>query len=174
MPNSYKEVLPNIKAFIFDCDGVFTDSTVLLLPGGEQARTMNVRDGLAVQMAVNKGFHVAIITGGKSTLVRERFVGLGVKDVYLKIKNKMEVFDRILADKGLQPEEVMYMGDDLPDVAVLQKAGLACCPKNSAVEVLEVAQYISPMDGGKGCVRDIVEQTMRVQNKWSLSNEQSR
>ena len=174
MAKSYKEILPNIKAFVFDCDGVFTDSSVLLLPGGEQARSMNVRDGLAVQMAGNKGSHVVIITGGKSTLVRERFVGLGVKDVYLKVKNKTEVFEKFLEEKGLNRSEVVYMGDDLPDLAPMQKAGLAACPKNAAEEILGISDYISPYVGGKGCVRDIVEQTLRVQNNWSLSDEQSR
>ncbi|MFT5338071.1 MAG: 3-deoxy-D-manno-octulosonate 8-phosphate phosphatase (KDO 8-P phosphatase) [Sphingobacteriales bacterium] len=171
---SYKEILPKIKAFIFDCDGVFTDSTVLLLPGGEQARTMSVRDGLAVQLAARKGFPVAIITGGRSTLVVDRFKGLGIDDVFLNVKDKTAVLNDYLAKIGLNADEVLYMGDDLPDLPVMKLVGLPCCPKNAAEEILGVSKYISPIDGGKGCVRDIVEQTLRVQNKWNWSDEQSR
>lgn len=163
---SYKEKLPHIKAFIFDVDGVFTDNTVYLHPSGEMLRSMNTKDGYAVRSAVDKGYIIGIITGGASPSVKARLEGLGVKDVYLGIHHKMDTLNKFLADNQLDPEECMYMGDDIPDYEVMRKVGLAAAPQDACPEIKGISHYVSPYDGGKGCVRDIIEQTLRVQNKW--------
>ena len=163
---SYKELLPQITTFVFDVDGVFTDGTVQIMPDGELIRTFGVRDSYALQYAVKKGYHIAIITGGSSLAVKESLARLGVKDVFLSSKNKLRVFDSYLSDKGLHEDEVLYMGDDIPDFEVMQKIAVSACPADAAVEIKGVSAYISNKNGGKGCVRDIIEQTLRVQGKW--------
>lgn len=166
MAENYKTTLKNITTFCFDVDGVFTNGIVHLMPDGEQLRTANVRDGYALQLAVKKGYRVFVITGGRSEAVRQRFVGLGVKDVFLSSSNKIEVFERYLAEHGLSESEICYMGDDIPDYPVMKRVGLAACPNDAAPEIREISAYVSPYPGGGGCVRDILEQTMRVQGKW--------
>ncbi|MCH2197749.1 MAG: HAD-IIIA family hydrolase [Flavobacteriales bacterium] len=166
MSDNYKTKLNDITTFCFDVDGVFTDGIVILSTDGDQLRTANVRDGYAVQLAAKKGYRVAIITGGRSEAVKKRFEGLGVKDVFLSSSNKVKVFNDYLAKEGIKADEVCYMGDDIPDYRVMGMAGLATCPNDAAPEIREIADYISPVNGGKGCVRDILEQTMKVQGKW--------
>lgn len=166
MSDNYKSKLNDIKTFCFDVDGVFTDGIVLLSTDGDQLRTANVRDGYAVQLAVKKGYNIAIITGGRSEAVRKRFEGLGVTDVYLASSNKVDVLNAYLKEKNIDLSEVCYMGDDIPDMRVMQKVGLPVCPADAAVEIKDVSAYVSPYAGGKGCVRDILEQTMKVQGKW--------
>lgn len=163
---SYKEKLPHIKAFIFDVDGVFTDNTLYLHPSGELLRSMNTKDGYAVRLAIERGFVVGIISGGKSESVRLRLEALGVKDIYLGIYQKLETLNTLLKDNQLNPDECIYMGDDIPDYDVMCKVGLAAAPQDACEEIKRIAHYISPFTGGKGCVRDIIEQTLRVQNKW--------
>lgn len=170
MSDNYKTTLKKITTFCFDVDGVFTDGVVILHPDGEQMRTANVRDGYAVQLAVKKGYNIAIITGGRSEAVKTRFEGLGVTDVFLGSSNKVKVFEDYLAAKGVTKDEVCYMGDDIPDLRVMQMAGLPVCPQDAAPEIKEVCTYVSPIAGGKGCVRDILEQAMKVQGKW-LDND---
>lgn len=167
---TYKQRLAKVTTFCFDYDGVFTDGVMILLSNGEIARTAHVRDGYAVQLAAKKGFNIAIITGGNQESVRTRFEGLGVGDVFLAAKNKVEVFNKYIADKNIDPEEVVYMGDDIPDYHVLKLAGIACCPADAATEIKSVSDYISPINGGKGCVRDVIEQTLRAQGKWMDSD----
>ncbi|MES2663881.1 MAG: HAD hydrolase family protein [Pseudomonadota bacterium] len=163
---TYKERLNHIKAFVFDVDGVFTDNTILLMPSGEFLRTMNTKDGYAVKLAVDKGYLVGIISGGKSEVVTKRFNDLGVKDVYLGISNKMEVFQDFLNKHDILASDCLYMGDDIPDYDVMKLVALAAAPKDAAEEIKNIAHYVSPYQGGKGCVRDIIEQTLRVQEKW--------
>jgi 3-deoxy-D-manno-octulosonate 8-phosphate phosphatase (KDO 8-P phosphatase) len=163
---NYKARLKQIRVFCFDVDGVFTDNTVLCMPDGEQIRTANVRDGYATQLAVKRGLHLAIISGGKSEGVRKRFEMLGLKDIFLGSSDKMVVLQQFMETHQIQAEEICYMGDDMPDVPVLQKVGLACCPADACPEVKAVAHYISPINGGAGCVRDLLEQALKVKGLW--------
>ena len=157
----------HIKTFIFDVDGVFTDSTVLILEDGKLLRKMNIRDGYAVKKAIEKGFRICVITGGKSEGVRIRLQGLGVKDIFTGIHDKLEIYEEYVHAFDLDPGQILYMGDDIPDYPVMRRVGLPSCPKNAAPELLEVAQYVSPYNGGEGCVRDVIEKVMRLQELWS-------
>ena len=163
---SYLNLLNNITTFIFDVDGVLTNGTVILQPNGDQSRIMNIKDGFALQLAVKKGYRVAVISGGTSETVRKRFAGLGIHDVYLGASEKWEAYQELLITYDLKPEEIAYMGDDIPDYQVLNDAGLGCCPNDAAVEIQQIAKYISPLKGGEGCGRDIIEKVMRAQDKW--------
>lgn len=166
---SFFEKIHGVKAFVFDVDGVFTDGTVILHPSGEIVRTSNTRDGYAVHVAVERGFPVAIISGGKSEFVRERFRALGVTDIYLGSTNKIEDLTDFRYKYGLELDEILYMGDDLPDYEVMTKVGVPTCPCDAAQEIQDVALYISPISGGKGCVRDVIEQVLKVNNLWGAS-----
>ncbi len=166
MIKNFKQLLNKVNTFIFDVDGVLTDGTVLLMPNGEQVRNMNIKDGYALQLAIKKGYRVAIISGGKSEEVRTRMLGLGIQDVYLGVSYKLEKFEEYLLHNELTAEQVLYMGDDLPDYEVMSKAGVAVCPSDAAPEIASICSYISHKKGGEGCVRDVIEQTMRLQNKW--------
>lgn len=161
-----KEQLNTIKAFAFDVDGVFSDSIVLLHPNGELMRTMNIKDGYAVQLAVKKKYPFAIITGGNSESVRTRFEGLGVTDIYLRSIHKMESLKDFCEKYDLKFEDVLYMGDDMPDFEVMQSVGFPACPSDAAYEIKEISRYISSRKGGQGCVRDVVEQVLKLQGKW--------
>jgi 3-deoxy-D-manno-octulosonate 8-phosphate phosphatase (KDO 8-P phosphatase) len=161
-----RKLLYSVKAFAFDVDGVFTNGTVLLHPGGEFIRMMNIKDGFAVQHAVKMGYPIAIITGGYSRMVRKRFAYLGVKDIYMKSMNKKQSFNAFLTKYGFNPGNILYMGDDLPDLEVMQMAGFPACPCDAAAEVKQISKYISPQKGGEGCVRDVIEQVMRLHGKW--------
>lgn len=166
MTTNYKAQLRNINTFVFDVDGVFTDNIVLLMPDGEQVRNANVRDGYAVQLAVKKGLNIAIISGGKSEGVVKRFAHLGVKDVYMGSANKSQAFAEVLKKYNITDKDVCYMGDDIPDLRVMRHVGLATCPADAAPEVKAVAHYISPYNGGKGCVRDLLEQALKIKGLW--------
>lgn len=162
----YPENLTKITTFIFDIDGVLTDGSVILEPTGEQTRTMNIKDGFALQLAVKRGYRVAIISGGKNEIVRKRFTGLGIHDVYMGADDKWDSFDELKLTYNLTNDEIAYMGDDIPDYEIMSKIGLPTCPGDAASEIKGIAQYISPINGGKGCVRDVIEKVMRAQNKW--------
>ncbi len=164
-PN-YKAYLHKIKAFAFDVDGVFTDGLVLATDNGDLLRAHNSKDGFGIRMAVLNKYPIAIITGGGSESVKKRFRGLGVEDIYLKARNKVPVFLEFCEKYGLKPEEVVYMGDDLPDIGILNICGLAVCPADAVPEVKEVCDFISPYGGGKGCVRDVIEQVMKIHGRW--------
>jgi len=155
---------------MLDMDGVLTDGTMLIMPD-EFFRTMYIRDGYAMKKAVESGYFVAIISGGKSSSAQARFNKLGIKEVFMGIENKLEVMKDIMSRHKLKKEEVLYMGDDLPDYEVIQHAGVPCCPADAAHEIKELSVYISPYTGGKGCVRDVIEQTMRLQGRWSLPSK---
>jgi len=163
---NYKAKLKHIKTLIFDIDGVMTDGNVLLTPDGDMLRSMNVKDGYALHIAIKKGYRIIILSGGHSESVKPRFTGLGIEDIYLGIGNKLEVYQKIVADDKLNPAEILYMGDDIPDYKVMQEVGLAACPADAAQEIKRISHYISPYNGGNGCVRDILEQLMKVQNTW--------
>lgn len=166
MAQNYKELLRGIQAVCLDYDGVFTDAIIYLFSDGELARTANVKDGYAVQYADKKGLRMAIITGGTQEAVRTRFEGLGVHEVYLGSKNKMEVLNAFCEKHSVDPEHILYMGDDIPDIPVLKHVGLATCPADAAPEVKAVCAYVSPYGGGKGCVRDILEQVLKAKGQW--------
>jgi 3-deoxy-D-manno-octulosonate 8-phosphate phosphatase (KDO 8-P phosphatase) len=166
MKKNFKERLSDVKAFVFDVDGVFTDGTLTLLPGGEQARTMNIIDGFAIKYAVEQGYPIAIITGGEDEPVRWRFNRLGVKHVYLPSSNKVVDFKSFIEKEHINAEEVLYMGDDLPDWEVMQLAGVPTCPYDADSEIQIISYYTSDKKGGEGCVRDVIEQVLRAQHNW--------
>jgi 3-deoxy-D-manno-octulosonate 8-phosphate phosphatase (KDO 8-P phosphatase) len=160
-----------ITTFIFDIDGVLTDSTVLLLEGGLQARRMNIKDGLGLQMAIKNGFSVMAISGGFSEPVTQRLKKLGIGDVYMSVLDKKDFVAQHIAKNNLQWEEILYMADDLPDLALMKMVGLPCCPADAVPEILELSKYISPVNGGFGCVRDVIEKVLRVQDKWIFHDD---
>ncbi|PCJ94980.1 MAG: 3-deoxy-D-manno-octulosonate 8-phosphate phosphatase [Flavobacteriaceae bacterium] len=166
MEKSYKEYLSSITTFVFDVDGVFTDGTVLVTTTGEMLRKMNVKDGFALKTAILKGYNVCIISGGTNEGVRERLKGLGVTDIFMGAHHKIEPMEAYLDKHKIKPEHVLYMGDDLPDVPPMQLVGLATCPQDAVPEVKEVSKYISHKSGGNGCVRDVIEQVLKVRGHW--------
>jgi len=167
MEKSYKEYLENITTFVFDIDGVLTDGIVHITTSGEMLRTMNVKDGYALKTALKKGYKICIISGGANEGVRSRLEGLGVTDIYLGAHLKKEPLEDFLKKHAINLSNVLYMGDDMPDVPVMKMVGLAACPQDAVPEVKNVANYISHKDGGKGCVRDIIEQVLKVRNNWN-------
>ncbi|APG64840.1 3-deoxy-D-manno-octulosonate 8-phosphate phosphatase [Tenacibaculum todarodis] len=167
MEISYKQLLPNITTLIFDVDGVLTNGIVTIMPDGEMIRNMNIKDGYALKSAVNAGFNVCIISGGTNEGVRTRLANLGIKDIYLGAHDKIKQYNELVEKYNLQPENVLYMGDDVPDFPVMKLVGMPCCPNDAAREIQQVSKYISDKKGGEGCVRDVIEQIMRVQGKWN-------
>jgi len=166
MANSYKELMNDIKAFIFDIDGVLTDGTVHIAEDGQLLRQMNIKDGYAMKVAIDKGYPVCIISGGSNKGVRIRLQNLGIKDIYMSTPDKVEKFHEICDAYQLKPEEILYMGDDIPDYLVMQKVGLPTCPQDAVQEIKGISKYISHANGGKGAVRDVIEQVLKVQGKW--------
>jgi 3-deoxy-D-manno-octulosonate 8-phosphate phosphatase (KDO 8-P phosphatase) len=160
-----------IRFFVFDIDGVLTDSTVLVLENGLQARRMNIKDGLGLQMAIKNGFRVIVISGSISEPVTGRLQKLGISDVHMGVGNKFSFIESLVNKEGLSWEHILFMGDDLPDIELMKKAGLGCCPSDAVPEVLEVSKYISPSRGGEGCVRDVIEKVLKVQDKWIFTKE---
>lgn len=155
-----------ITTFVFDVDGVLTDSGILVLPGGVMARKMNIKDGYAMQLAVKRGYKVLIITGGTAPEVEERFRKLGVQHIWMGIADKAAILEPFMKEHGLKKEEVLYMGDDLPDLPPMRLVGLPCCPADAVQEIRELAVYHSHLDGGDGCVRDVIEKVMRLRGNW--------
>ena len=164
---NYKEKLNHIKTFIFDVDGVLTDGKILLHPSGEQMRNMNVKDGMAIREAIKKGFLVAIISGGKSQGLIERFKHLKINDVYLGCDDKKDALSDLIQIHELDLQSILYMGDDINDREVMKEVGLSSCPQDAVPEIKAISDYISHKNGGQGCVRDVIEQTLKVQEKWS-------
>ncbi len=166
---SFLNKLHSINTFIFDVDGVLTDGTVILMPDGDYVRTMNIKDGYAMQAAVKADYRIAVISAGRmSEGVKKRLENLGVQDIYLGVSDKKDAYETILFSYHLKPENIAYMGDDLPDYEVMQCVGLAACPADAAPEIQAIAHYVSPNNGGKGCVRDIIEKVMRLHRKWNV------
>jgi len=166
MEKSYKEYLQAITTFIFDVDGVFTDGSLLVTSEGEMLRKMNVKDGYALKVALQKGYHVCVITGGTNEGVRIRLKGLGVTDIYMGAHHKIDALNKYLENNSIDLKNVLYMGDDIPDIPPMKVVGLPTCPQNAVSEVKAVSKYISHIDGGEGCVRDVIEQVLKVQGKW--------
>ena len=158
--------LKKIRAVVFDVDGVLSAETITLSAEGEPLRTVNIKDGYAIQLACKRGLIVAIITGGNTPAVRKRYEGLGVKDIYMGAGVKLVAYEEFVARHGLMDEEVLYVGDDFPVFEVLGRVGCACCPKDACAEIKEVSIYVSDRNGGCGVGRDILEQVLRAQWKW--------
>tara|TARA_B100001996_G_scaffold380201_1_gene367249 strand:- start:9246 stop:9749 length:504 start_codon:yes stop_codon:yes gene_type:complete len=166
METNYKENLKNIKAFIFDVDGVLTDGKLLISETGELLRSMNVKDGFAMKFAIDNGFKIGIISGGTNEAVRKRLSDLGIEEIHLKSHNKIVPFNDFKDKYGFQAENILVMGDDIPDIPIIKAAGIGCCPQDAVQEVKNSSDYISQKSGGMGAVRDIIEQVMKIHKKW--------
>lgn len=170
---NYKEIFKNITTVVLDVDGVLTNGDIILMPGMQPVRKMNAKDGYAMQLAVRNGIRMAIITGGRSPEVKERLQGLGITDIYLGASSKMESFEDLKMCYHLKDDEILYMGDDLPDYDIMKLVALAAAPQDAAPEIKSVADYVSPVNGGKGCVRDVLEQLLKIQGKWARSEDRT-
>lgn len=164
--------LTKIRAIIFDIDGVLSAETITLAPDGEPQRTVNIKDGYAIQLAMKLGLRIAILSGATNQSICLRYERLGVEDVYMSCAMKVKTYDEFLRKYGLKDEEVMFMGDDIPDLEVLGRVGCPVCPKDACHEVRQACLYVSHLRGGYGCGRDVIEQTLRAQGKWVM-NEQA-
>ena len=167
MEKSYKEIMPQITTFIFDVDGVLTNGVVTIFPNGEMIRNMSIKDGYALKCAVMAGYNVCIISGGTNEGVRTRLENLGITNIFLGAHNKLDQYQEYIEKYNIKPEEILYMGDDIPDYPVMKKVGLPTCPKDAAPEIQEISSYISQKKGGNGCARDVIEQVLKVQGKWA-------
>lgn len=156
----------SITTFVFDVDGVLTDGTLFLFPDGEMVRRMNIKDGYAMQLAVKQGYNVIIISGGQSEPVKTRLNNLGISEVFMGVKNKTALLQQKMMEHNLSSAQILYMGDDIPDVDAMSICGLPCCPADACTQVKAISDYISPMGGGSGCVRDVIEKVMTLQGKW--------
>jgi len=166
MAKSYKEIMNDITTFIFDVDGVLTDSSVFVTSEGEILRTMNIRDGYAMKAAVESGYNLCVISGGSNEGVRVRLQNLGIKDIHLGTPDKVKTFNEYIGINNIKPEQVLYMGDDIPDFHVMKLVGLPTCPQDASPEIKNISRYISHVKGGRGAARDVIEQVMKVQGKW--------
>lgn len=166
MKKNFKQLLNDVTVFVFDVDGVLTDGSLLLMQDGEQVRKMSIKDGYALQLAVKKEYKIAVISGGKSEAVRTRLSKLGIYDVYLGVENKIDAFDEFILTHHIQPEHILYMGDDMPDYEVMKRVGVPTCPNDAVSDIKAISIYVSDKNGGKGCVRDVIEQVLKVQGKW--------
>lgn len=171
MEISYKQQLSEINTLIFDVDGVLTNGNITIMPDGQLIRQMNVKDGYALRTAIDAGFRICVISGGKNEGVRKRLNNLGIMDVYLGAHNKTEQFYELVDMYNLNPKYVLYMGDDIPDYSVMKLVGFPCCPNDAVEEIQKVSRYISNKKGGEGCVRDVIEQILRIQGKWNSYTE---
>ncbi len=174
MNKNYKELLHNIRAFIFDIDGVLTTGIFQIGPDGSPIRNLNSKDGYAMQLAIKKGFTVGVISGGSCPGVKASLKRLGLTDIYMSAAHKMDAWKDFLAvheHENLFAENVLYMGDDIPDYHLLREAGIGAAPANASPEIREIAQYVSPKKGGHGCVRDVIEQTLKLQGNWMLEED---
>lgn len=160
-----------ISTFVFDVDGVLTDGTVQLLPNGEQSRRMNIKDGYALQLAVKKGYRVVIISGGKSESVVSRLQGLGIKDIYTGVLDKQEKLQDYAFENDLKWDEILFMGDDIPDYRAMQLVGLPVCPADAVPEIKSICRYVSPVNGGFGCVREVIEKVLKLNDHWMMDEE---
>lgn len=160
-----------IKMIAMDVDGVLTNGSVLLLDNGQLARTMNIKDGYALQLAVKRGYHVVVISGGDDNAVKMRLNKLGVKDVFLGSTDKKSILQSQMQLHGLHKDEVLFIGDDLPDAEVMKTVGLPVCPADAVADIKEIAEYYSPFNGGEGCVREIIEKVLRLNNQWIADHE---
>jgi len=167
------DLLAKITTFIFDYDGVMTDGTVYMDSNGDPLRTSNVKDGYAIQLAGKLGYHVVVISGAVVTNITRRLNMLGVNDVFTGVPDKMVKLEELMEQYHLSPDQVVFMGDDIPDLQVMQRVGVAACPADAAEEVRRISHFISDRPGGRGCVRDIIEQTLKVQGRWMTAEAYS-
>lgn len=161
----------NVTTFAFDMDGVLTDGTVWVLEDRRMIRRMSIKDGYALQLAIKKGFNIAVISGSTSPEVTERLKGLGITDIFMGVQNKVECLQSYLTSKSIPIEQVLFMGDDIPDLPAMKLVGLACAPSDAVTDVKEVAHFISTFAGGKGCVRDVIEKVLKTQDRWELNSD---
>lgn len=164
---NFKEDIANVKAMVFDIDGVFTDGSITPIPGDDFLRSYYAKDGYAVAYAVRRGYKVFVITGGRGELLRARLHYMGVTELHVEVSDKIKVLRDIIERNDLDPECVLYMGDDIPDLECMREVGMPVCPADAASEIIEVSRYVSEYEGGRGCVRDIVEQVLRSQENWA-------
>jgi 3-deoxy-D-manno-octulosonate 8-phosphate phosphatase (KDO 8-P phosphatase) len=165
------EQFQDIQTFVFDVDGVMTNSDILVLEDGKLLRKMSIRDGYALKYAVQQGYRVAVISGGKSEGVRERLFNLGINDLYTGIDRKIDAYEEFIELYELDEAGILYMGDDLPDYEVMRRVGLPACPADAAPEIRKIAQYVSPRNGGEGCVRDVIEKVLRIRGDWTAATD---
>lgn len=158
--------LTKIKAVILDVDGVLSSETIGMDDNGEPVRTINIKDGYAIQLAEKQGLSLAIMTGGRNESIRRRYSYLGVKDIYLNCSMKISIYDEFMSKYGFSDDEVVYMGDDIPDYQIMKRVGCPCCPSDACAEIKDISIYISQKRGGNGCVRDVIEQILKAQGKW--------
>jgi 3-deoxy-D-manno-octulosonate 8-phosphate phosphatase (KDO 8-P phosphatase) len=170
---SFLSKLKDITTFVFDVDGVLTDGSVLITDTGEQARAFNIKDGYALQLAVKCGYNVCAISGSRSKIAIIRLNSLGIKDVYVGANRKVDKIKLYMEEKHVIGSNVLYMGDDIPDLGAMQLVGLPTCPADAAEEIKEVSLYVSPQTGGRGCVRDVIEKVLKVQGKWMTEESYS-
>ena len=161
--------LTSIKAIIFDVDGVLSLSTIQMSPAGLPVRTVNIKDGYAIQLAIKMGMKIAIISGGTDPSIEERYRKLGMTDIFMSCSTKIQVLNQYLADNHLSADEVIYVGDDIPDYEIMKVVGCPCCPADACSDIKEISTYVSPYEGGKGCARDIIEQILRAKGLWLSS-----
>ena len=169
MEKSYKEHMTQITTFVFDVDGVLTNGTVTIFPDGHLIRTMNIKDGYALKTAIDSGYNICIISGGTNEAVKERLSNLGISDIYLGVNDKVAQLEEYLEIHNINQTNVLYMGDDIPDYHAMKTVGLPACPKDAVQEIQDVSLYISQKKGGNGCVRDVIEQVLKVQDNWKTS-----
>lgn len=167
---NFKQALTKITTLIFDIDGVLTNNTVFVNEQGEMLRNLHSKDGYALQLAIKKGYKIVIISGGNNEPVKKVLERAGIQHIFIRQHDKLQCYKDLLAEHSLSDEQIMYMGDDLPDWEVMKRVGVAACPNDAATEIKEICQYISDKKGGEGCVRDIIEQIMRVQLTWEIGN----
>jgi 3-deoxy-D-manno-octulosonate 8-phosphate phosphatase (KDO 8-P phosphatase) len=163
---NYKELLKKVTTFILDVDGVLTNGKILVTSKGKMLREMNTKDGFIIKYALEKGFKIFIISGGTNKGVKERLKDLGIDEIFLGEHRKKNTYEKLIKKYNLKKNEIVYMGDDIPDIPVMKKIGVPCCPNDAVPDVKQVSIYVSRRNGGQGCVRDIIEQTLRVQDKW--------
>jgi 3-deoxy-D-manno-octulosonate 8-phosphate phosphatase (KDO 8-P phosphatase) len=157
-----------VTTFVFDVDGVLTDGTVLVHQHGEMIRKMNIKDGYAMQLAIKKGYRILVISGGSSHAVQQRLQNLGVQDVFMQVEDKLLVYQNYCAGFQIDSSKVLFMGDDIPDYTLMQAVGLSCAPADAVPEIRQLAQYISPFNGGQGCVREVIEKVLKLRGDWAL------
>ncbi len=166
-----QEQFKKITTFIFDVDGVLTDGTIIVLENGLQARRMNVKDGYALQLAIKKGYKILILSGAAHSPVVDRLNKLGIDEVFMGVKDKKDYIEKYKITNGLDAEDILFMGDDLPDLTAMSAVGISACPADAVTEIREIVQYISPLNGGWGCVRDVIEKVMREHKKWGVEDQ---
>ena len=170
MKMNYKEKFKEINTFIFDVDGVLTNGGLYIFPDGKFVRKMNAKDGFALKLALKMKYNIAIITGGREKNIKERLEKLGIKNIFLNAHDKLPILNKYLLNNKIDPKKCLYMGDDIPDLKPMNTVGLACCPKDAVNEIKEISDYISNINGGEGCVRDVIEQVLKVNNNWNYTD----